>query len=209
MGNMELYDKVRAVPKEAQKTIAAGRLKGMTDINPMWRIQKLTETFGPCGIGWKYTIQRQWMEQGANNEVAAFMDILLYYKWDGEWSEGIPGTGGSSFVAKERNGMYTSDECYKMALTDAISVAAKAIGMGADIYWEKGRTKYDTAPEKPPQNKTDILFRCERCGAVLTPYRDEEGRTVPIRKHAAGSEAKFGKIYCLDCIKELSHGPDQ
>lgn len=216
MGNMELYDKVRAVPKEAQKTIAAGRLKGMTDINPMWRIQKLTETFGPCGIGWKYTIQRQWMEQGANNEVAAFMDILLYYKWGGEWSEGIPGTGGSSFVAKERNGMYTSDECYKMALTDAISVAAKAIGMGADIYWEKGRTKYDTAPEKQdpmPEkqtpNKTDILFRCERCGAVLTPYRDEEGRTVPIRKHAAGSEAKFGKIYCLDCIKELSHGPDQ
>lgn len=216
MGNMELYDKVRAVPKEAQKTIAAGRLKGMTDINPMWRIQKLTETFGPCGIGWKYIIQREWMEQGANGEIAAFMDILLYYKWDGQWSEGIPGTGGSSFVAKERNGMYTSDECYKMALTDAISVAAKAIGMGADIYWEKGRTKYDTAPEKQdptPEkqtpNKTDILFRCERCGAVLTPYRDEEGRTVPIRKHAAGSEAKFGKIYCLDCIKELSHGPDQ
>lgn len=216
MGNMELYDKVRAVPKEAQKTIAAGRLKGMTDINPMWRIQKLTETFGPCGIGWKYIIQREWMEQGANGEIAAFMDILLYYKWDGQWSEGIPGTGGSSFVDKERNGMYTSDECYKMALTDAISVAAKAIGMGADIYWEKGRTKYDTAPEKQdpmPEkqtpNKTDILFRCERCGAVLTPYRDEEGRTVPIRKHAAGSEAKFGKIYCLDCIKELSHGPDQ
>lgn len=216
MGNMELYDKVRAVPEEAQKTIKGGRLNGFTDINAMWRIQKLTETFGPCGIGWKYTIQREWMEQGANGEISAFMDILLYYKWDGQWSEGIPGTGGSSFVAKERNGMYTSDECYKMALTDAISVAAKAIGMGADIYWEKGRTKYDTAPEKQDpmpekqsQNKTDILFRCERCGAVLTPYRDEEGRTVPIRKHAAGSEAKFGKIYCLDCIKELSHGPDQ
>ena len=220
MGNMELYDKVRAVPEEAQKTIKGGRLNGFTDINAMWRIQKLTETFGPCGIGWKYTIQREWMEQGANNEVAAFMDILLYYKWDGQWSEGIPGTGGSSFVAKERNGMYTSDECYKMALTDAISVAAKAIGMGADIYWEKGRTKYDTAPEKqdptpekqdptpekPPQNKTDVLFRCERCGAVLTPYRDKGGQTVPIRKHAAGSEARFGKIYCLDCIKEISRG---
>lgn len=222
MGNMELYDKVRAVPEEAQKTIKGGRLNGFTDINAMWRIQKLTETFGPCGIGWKYTIQRQWMEQGANNEVAAFMDILLYYKWDGQWSDGIPGTGGSSFVAKERNGMYTSDECYKMALTDAISVAAKAIGMGADIYWEKGRTKYDTdnlepkadkpqeKPEpkadKPPQNKTDILFRCERCGAVLTPYKDKGGQTVPIRKHAAGSEARFGKIYCLDCIKEISRG---
>lgn len=59
------------------------------------------------------------------------MDIMLYYKQNGEWSDGIPGTGGSSFIAKERNGLYTSDECYKMALTDAIGVAAKALGMGA------------------------------------------------------------------------------
>lgn len=205
MENMELYDKVRTVPKEAQKTIAAGRLKGMTDINPMWRIQKLTETFGPCGIGWKYTIQRQWMEQGANNEVAAFMDILLYYKWDGQWSEGIPGTGGSSFVAKERNGLYTSDECYKMALTDAISVAAKAIGMGADIYWEKGRTKYDAPPQDEPKNpKEPEYFRCENCGKILEPYNDANGKTVPIRKHAEGSKAKFGHIYCLDCIQKFS-----
>ena len=47
------------------------------------------------------------------------------------------------FVAKEKSGLYTSDECYKMALTDAISVACKALGMGADIYWQSDRTKYD------------------------------------------------------------------
>lgn len=209
MDNMQIYNLVRVVPKEAQKTIKGGRLSGFTDINSMWRIQKLTETFGPCGIGWKYTIEREWLEQGANGEIAAFMDILLYYKHGDDWSEGIPGTGGSSFVAKERNGLYTSDECYKMALTDAISVAAKAIGMGADIYWDKGRTKYDVSPERqePAKEKhpeKDILFRCERCGSVLTPYKDEKGQTVPIRKHAAGSEAKFGKIYCLKCIKEIS-----
>ncbi len=40
MDNLELYNKVREVPQEAQKSIAAGRLKGMTDINPMWRICK-------------------------------------------------------------------------------------------------------------------------------------------------------------------------
>lgn len=207
MDNMQIYNLVRAVPREAQKTIKGGRLNGFTDINAMWRIQKLTETFGPCGIGWKYTIEREWLEHGANGVISAFMDILLYYKHDGEWSDGIPGTGGSSFVAKETNGLYTSDECYKMALTDAISVAAKAIGMGADVYWEKGRTKYDTPPERQEpkaEKQKDILFRCERCGTVLTPYQDEDGRTVPIRKHAAGSEAKFGKIYCLNCIREIS-----
>ena len=46
MKNMEIYNKYRAVPDTAQKTINAGRLKGMTDINPMWRLQCLTEAFG-------------------------------------------------------------------------------------------------------------------------------------------------------------------
>lgn len=200
MGNMDIYNQVRVVPKEAQKTIKGGRLSGFTDINAMWRIQKLTETFGPCGIGWYYTIEREWLENGADGEVSAFMDILLYYKQDGEWSKGIPGTGGSSFVAKERNGLYTSDECYKMALTDAISVAAKAIGMGADVYWEKGRTKYDA----PRKQKEPEYFLCERCGNILKPYDGANGKVVPIRKHAEGSKAKFGHIYCLDCIQKFS-----
>ena len=52
------------------------------------------------------------------------------------------------FVAKERNGLYTSDECYKMALTDAISVACKALGFGADVYWQADRTKYTNKPQE-------------------------------------------------------------
>lgn len=146
---MDLYEKFRSVPETAKREIAAGRLKGKTDINPMWRIKALTEAFGPCGFGWKYKITREWLETGANNEVSAFVDIELYVKHNGEWSEAIPGTGGAAFVAKEKNGLYTSDECYKMALTDAISVACKALGMGADVYWDADRTKYGAAQDDP------------------------------------------------------------
>ena len=49
--NLKLYNAVRSVPAEAQKKINGGRLKGMTDINPMWRIKTLTEQFGVCGVG--------------------------------------------------------------------------------------------------------------------------------------------------------------
>ena len=49
--NMRIYDVVRAVPEEAKRAITAGGLKGKTDINPMWRIKKLTGQFGPCGDG--------------------------------------------------------------------------------------------------------------------------------------------------------------
>ena len=60
MNHMDIYEAVRTPPQEALKAIEAGRLKGMTDINPMWRIKALTERFGPCGIGWKPVITRQW-----------------------------------------------------------------------------------------------------------------------------------------------------
>lgn len=148
MDNMELFKSFEKTPEEAKKPIEAGRLKGFTDINPMWRFKRLTEVFGPVGIGWKYVITDKQIVPGADGVLSAFLDILLFYKHNGEWSEGIPGTGGSSFVAKEKNGLYTSDECYKMALSDAIGTACKALGMSADIYFSKDRSKYTSEPEE-------------------------------------------------------------
>src|SRR5690606_39701378 len=103
------------------KVIHGGRMAGFTEINPMWRIEKLTEIFGPAGFGWYYEITEKRIEEGAEGEKTVFVDINLYVKQGNEWSKPIQGTGGSMFVAKEKGGMYTSDECFKMALTDAIS----------------------------------------------------------------------------------------
>ena len=139
MGNLDLYNKLKVVPAEAIKPIQNGRLKGKSDINPMWRIKTMTEHFGVCGIGWKYVITKQWTET-FGSETKAYCNIELFVKVDGQWSDAIQGTGGSSEVTMERNGSYVSDECYKMALTDALSVAMKALGVGADIYFEKGKS---------------------------------------------------------------------
>lgn len=158
---MEIYTQCCSTPQNALKPITAGRLKGMSDINPMYRIMILTKMFGPCGFGWKYTIVNKEIKDGANGEKVAIVDINLYVKWNGEWSEAIPGTGGASFIANERNGAYTSDEFYKMALTDALSVSCKALGIGADVYWAAGHTKYDaqhqTAQNRPQQPKAQPL----------------------------------------------------
>lgn len=157
MNNMELYQKLAPVPPDAKKTIGAGRLKGMTDINPQWRIERLTEVFGPCGIGWVPTITKQWMENGADGTICAFCNIDLKVKdpETGAWSEPISGTGGSTFIAKEKAGIYTSDECYKMAYTDAISVAAKMLGVGADVYRGYSDSKYYKPVEQPKQPDMD------------------------------------------------------
>ena len=142
MENMSLYGALREVPENAKKPIAAGRLKGFTNINDMWRIERMTEVFGPCGFGWWYEIKNKALKEGANGEIKAFVDIDLYVRYGGEVSAPIPGTGGSSFVANEKSGKYCSDECFKMALTDAISVATKMLGLGADIYRGAYDNKY-------------------------------------------------------------------
>ena len=168
MDNLKYYEQGRSVPKEAQKVIGGGRLQGFTDINSMWRIKKLTEMFGAAGVGWWYTIDKQWLETAPNGEIKAFCNITLYYKdpETGEESKGIPGHGGNSFISKEKKGDYVDDECYKKALTDAISIAAKALGIGADIYFAEDRTKYDKREEEPSKETPKKI--------TPTPKKSEE-----------------------------------
>jgi hypothetical protein len=139
------------------KQIAGGRLKGKTDINPQWRYEAMTEAFGPCGVGWKYEIARVWNEPGEAKQVFAFAEVKLYYKDGDTWSEAVPGIGGHMLIVHEQSGLHCNDEAYKMAITDALSVAMKALGVAADIYagrWDG--SKYATQegsqqPTQPPQ----------------------------------------------------------
>ena len=177
MENLKIYEQVRAVPDKATKKITAGRLNGMTDINPMWRIKTLTELFGPVGQGWKYVITNKEIIDGADGVKCAFVDIDLYVKYDGkEWSDAIPGTGGSALVAKESKGLYTSDECFKMALTDALSVACKAIGIGADVYWQEDKTKFDGKKDEPKKQtpkmsaRETLIYTLQKMGKDVAAY---------------------------------------
>lgn len=174
MENLAIYNNGRVVPETAKRTIQAGRTKGFTDINPMWRIKKLTELFGPCGIGWYYEPVKKWTET-VGQEICAFADIHLFVKVDGEWSKPIFGTGGSKLATVERSGVYVSDECYKMATTDALSVACKELGIGADVYWEKDTTKYDS---KETTEQTDVPTINDADKSSLIAYMKQNNLSI-------------------------------
>lgn len=141
--NLAIYNRGRAVPQEALKPIGGGRLKGMTNINSMWRIKKLTELFGPMGFGWKLVMLSETVVPGHDGEQVVNTRIALYVKVDGVWSEPIEGSGGAKLVVKETGGLFTDDEAFKKAFTDALSVACKFLGIGADVYFEQDCSKYD------------------------------------------------------------------
>lgn len=192
--NMRHWNRISKPPVTSLKPIAAGRLKGKTDINPQWRMQAITEVFGPCGIGWKYTIDKLWSEPGDGVQITSFALISLYYKEGEAWSDPIPGIGGSMLVEQESRGPHTSDEAYKMAVTDALSVAMKAIGMAAEIYMGNydgskytGQAAQALKPAAQPEN-TD-------------PKDAEHHDRIKAALHALYGDDKTG---ALDKVEELT-----
>ena len=222
MDNMWIYEQGRSVPVEAQKAFSNGSFSG-TDINPMWRIKKLTELFGPAGIGWYYEVLSERAETYGET-VMAIVDINLYVKVDGEWSKPIYGTGGNQLVQVFKSGAKPSDEGYKKALTDALSIACKALGIGADIWYSRDPSAVDptskyaekyTQPAQPAPatvKAAPAQVPKETAPAVATTSAavPQDGADVlAIRKGELmqwGAAHKMSMVQVGDCIKSLMDG---
>lgn len=208
MDNMAIYNKVRVVPENAKKKITGGRLNGMTDISPIWRIKTLTELFGPCGTGWYVQVADKRIEKGADDLLVAIVELNLFYKMEsGEWSAPVYGVGGSMFVDMQKGKLYTSDEAFKMATTDALSVCCKMLGMGADVYWEADRTKYSdgriAAEPAAPRNDNHPKLICQHCGKEITGKRFKGQEYTPFQI-AQSTSKKYGEMLCWSCSKEVA-----
>ena len=176
MDNLEYWNALKQPPPGMCKKITGGRLKGMTDIKPQWRYLALTKEFGPVGDGWKYTIDKLWIEEGANGVQVANALISLFIRYSESWSDPIPGIGGSMLTAKESGGLYTSDEAFKMAVTDAISYAAAKAGVGANIYMGQANTKY--APPKPLPKQTTAKKPATKKPAAKKVWTDAQKKKL-------------------------------
>lgn len=201
------WDFLARPPQSALKQIKGGRLSGMTDINPQWRYKAMHDVYGPCGIGWKYSIDRTWTEQGANGQVFMFAQVSVAIKSGDEWSDSIPGIGGSMLLETQKGSLHHNDEAVKMAVTDALSVALKMLGVGADVYmgrWDG--SKYKDEPRQENQGK-GVIKPTDGAGDKLTPERRRE-----IEEFAEGIQIHFdagmdiGKI--VESLEEMNYPPD-
>lgn len=193
--HMQRWNAMARPPQSALKQIKGGRLQGFTDVNPQWRYQAMTEQFGPCGIGWRYTIDRLWTEPGAEGEVLAFAQVSVYTRADdrpGHESQPIVGIGGNHLIVKEAKGLRNNDECWKMAVTDALSVALKMLGVAADVYaglWDGSKyvdLKVEKAAEKAEAKatvKTDKETKAARKAQPLPDGAVYVEKVIPKQNH--------------------------
>lgn len=202
MDNLTMYKKYAQPPADALKEFNNGRFKG-TDINPMWRIKVLTEEYGECGFGWYTEVTKMWTEESAGTqEIAVFCEVNLYVKRGGEWSKPIVGVGGNTFVAARKNGLQASDEAYKMAYTDALGIACKALGIGADVWWKSNDSKYTRNNVEPPQNPAQSEIICSDCKKPVPAETLINGKKYSATDIAEMSKNKYGLPLCYGCKRK-------
>ena len=144
MNNMQYYSAARSVPPGALKPIKGGAYgaAGLSDINPQWRIERMTELFGPCGIGWDFTPEI-WTDNGV-----CYAHVTVTYRCNDGWSKPVHGYGGTKIGNKD------DSDLIKSTVTDALGNAMRYIGIGADVWYNPGNTseqnQFDTKFSAPP-----------------------------------------------------------
>jgi hypothetical protein len=148
MSNTEIWDRLsRTDPKHTKPFKRAGGFEGKA-VKPIYTDQKMTDLFGPCGIGWGISEPSYQLVNGPDGEVAVFCWLSIWFKdpATGEKSDPIPGIGGDFVVVKNKYGLKADDEAFKKASTDAIGNAMKHLGMSADVHMgQHDDDKYVTA----------------------------------------------------------------
>jgi hypothetical protein len=130
--NLALWNRLkRTDPKATKPFTRSGGFRG-TQIDPTWRLQMMTEAFGPIGKGWGYE-QLEWTVQ----ERMVFICCRVWYVHPetGEVLYTGPQWGGTELVQRNRDGTERPiDEAFKMSITDAVGKCCVQIGLAADVY---------------------------------------------------------------------------
>lgn len=125
--NRALWDLVQYSEASATKAVE-GKGRPMTDINPTWRMKRMTEMFGPVGLGWGWTIDERWTEEIGQKKYA-YVQLTVWYSLDGGKTKILAGPHiGGTDMSQGR------DEVWKQSVTDAFGKCVSMIGVAADVY---------------------------------------------------------------------------
>lgn len=159
--NLALWEKVEKTDPAHVKAITGKSYQG-TSPKPHYLVHKATETFGPIGIGWGFTIEDERIEDGAGGERLHIARVKVWYKWKGERGE-IEHIGGTQFSGTRSSGKpFTDEDAPKKSVTDALVKALSMIGFAGDIFM--GR--YDDS-KYVSEVKNEIAADADKATAAL------------------------------------------
>lgn len=130
MTNTALWEKLgKTDPAQTKDFKRCGGFSG-TALKPMWVWKRLTEDFGPFGVGWG-CFEPSFQVVPAGKETLVYCTVSA---WHGDPKNMLWGVGGDKVLTQNKNGDFADDEAFKKAFTDALMNAFKFLGVGADIH---------------------------------------------------------------------------
>jgi len=143
--NMDLWLALAPSNMKYLKKVAFGSRK-FTSIDPQYQIMKMTEKFGPVGVGWGYNVEYDYPSTN---------DVVLIVAKVSIWTtlpENIFGPIAGSRTFWHKDMKRPAEDAGKMALTDALTKGLSHLGCDADVFLGKHDNKYNADDKKSDLN---------------------------------------------------------
>lgn len=184
--NKELWSRVCVTDPHAVKEITGKQYRGNSP-KPYWIVERLTEEFGPCGIGWGFTIANERMERLSQDDVLHVAVVDFWYVLDGKTGhiQQVGQTKATYMSSKDK--LVVDEDAPKKSVTDALVKCASYIGFAGDIFagrWDD--SKYVAQANKEWRAKEDA-----------------ESQAQAAAQRAEWLEATAMKLEACESVKEL------
>ena len=143
--NMDLWLALAPSDMKYLKKVAFGSRK-FTSIDPQYQIMKMTEKFGPVGVGWGYNVEYDYPSTN---------DVVLIVAKVSIWTtlpENIFGPIAGSRTFWHKDMKRPAEDAGKMALTDALTKGLSHLGCDADVFLGKHDNKHNADNGKTDNN---------------------------------------------------------
>jgi len=169
--NMKLWKSVCVTDPAAVKPITGKQYKGNSP-KPYWIIQRATEVFGPCGIGWGIEVVSERFERFGDTESLHIARVLVWFVHDGKRGQ-IEQMGQTRASYMSSGGKFIVDEdAPKKSVTDGMVKCLSMLGFAGDIFsgqwddskyveWAAEETRRREAPTLNDEQVSEITTLLE------------------------------------------------
>lgn len=190
----------------AVKPITGKQYKGNSP-KPYWIVERMTEEFGPCGIGWGFTILSERMERLTDTDILHVAVVRMWYELNGKRGE-FEQIGQTKAVYQSKNGTMVDEDAPKKSVTDALVKCASYLGFAGDIFsgmWDDSKYVENAAAEYIAKEKAESraawmdeqALRLESCETLA-----ELGEAWKVIGRAAKAENDADAVSTLEPIKD-------
>lgn len=187
MDKKALWTRVSVTDPAAVKPIT-GKDYGGNSPKPYWIVERLTDEFGPCGIGWGFTILSERFERFSDTDTLHIASVRFWYVLDGQRGE-LEQIGQTKASYTTSKGVFKVDEdAPKKSVTDALVKCASYIGFAGDIFsgrWDDSKYVAEARAE----------WDARKAAANETPEQREEREAWEKRQPELDELA----LYLIDC----------